>query len=86
MINNENIDAEKIKTAIRLLTEYVKDPEIAPLVTVLENLKNDTLNQSLLEQLFKEFNELGIIRGAVLTYAPYVNIMLSDEPFDELKP
>ncbi len=85
MINNKNIDAEKIQTAIRLLTEYVKDPEIDPLLSTLEKLKNDTLNQSILEQLFKEFNDLGIICGAVLTYAPYVNIMLSDEPFDERK-
>jgi len=83
MINNKKIIPEKIKTAIRLLKEYVKDPEIDPILSILDSLMKDPMNTGTLAQLPVAFNELGIIRGAVLTYAPYVTILLSDEPFDE---
>ena len=86
MGNNANeIDAEKIETSIQMINTYIKDSSITPFVAILEALKNDPGDTSLLVDLTDELNNLGIIQGAVLTYAPYVGILLTGELFDEDK-
>lgn len=35
------------------------------------------------DQLSRTFNELGIMQGAVLTYAPYIGILLADDQFTD---
>ena len=35
-----------------------------------------------LDRLAQAFDDLGPRQGAVLTYAPYVGLLLSDDPFD----
>ena len=77
------IDSERVDEAIQSLNKYVKDTSIEPLLSVLEALKKDPSNESLLAQLIETFNELGIIQGAVLTYAPYVAILVSDNLFED---
>lgn len=76
-----NIDAVKIDESIRLLNEYVKETSISPLITALEALKKDPDSKSLLTQLCNTFNDLDVVQGAVLTYAPYVAILMSDNLF-----
>ena len=78
-----NIDVEKINYSIELLKQYVKDTSIDPLISVLEELKQEPNNESLLSQLSDTFKELGIIQGAVLTYAPYLSVLLSDNLFKD---
>lgn len=78
-----NIDVEKVNISIELLKQYVKDTSIDPLISVLEELKQEPNNESHLSKLSDTFKELGIIQGAVLTYAPYLSILLSGNLFED---
>ncbi len=81
--STQNIDPVKIADAIQMLNEYVKESSIQPLIALLEALRKDPGNKSLLAQVSDTFKNLGIMKGAVLTYAPYVWIMLSEDPFED---
>lgn len=78
----ENVDAAKISASIEALKQYVKDESVDPLISLLEALKQDPNNESLLLQLSDTFKALGIIQGAVLTYAPYISLLLSYDLFE----
>ena len=77
-----NVDVVKINTSIEALKQYVKEASVDPLISVLEALKQDPNNESLLLQLSDTFKALGIIQGAVLTYAPYISLLLSYDLFE----
>ena len=84
MVNiTRNIDLVKIDDAIQMLNEYIKGNSIKPLISILEALKKDPDNKSLLVQVSDALKDLGVMKGAVLTYAPYVWIMLSEDPFED---
>jgi len=70
-----------VENAINMLKTYVKNEEIQPLLTALESLKLAPQEHAKLVDVATVFNELGSSQGAVLTYAPYITIMLSDDPF-----
>lgn len=74
------VDIESIDTAIMMLEQYLDADEIRPLLSALETLKAEPGNLSGFGQLQKSFAELGPRQGAVLTYAPYVGVLLSDNP------
>ena len=38
--------------------------------------------RSLLTRLSDEFDRLGPLQGAVLTYAPYIALLMSEDPFE----
>jgi len=78
----ENVDAGKINASIEGLKQFVKDASIDPLISLLEALKQDPNNESLLLELSDTFKALGIIQGAVLTYAPYISLLLSYDIFE----
>ncbi len=79
--NNKTISVEGVQNAINMLETYVNNEEVQPLITVLESLKQAPKDHSKLVEVATVFNELGSSQGAVLTYAPYIAIMLSDDPF-----
>lgn len=81
--STSDIDPVKINDAIRMLKEYVHENSIEPLISLLEALSKDPENESLLAKVSGEFNSLDVVQGAVLTYAPYVWIMLSEDPFGD---
>ena len=78
----ENVEIAKIKASIEGLKAFVQDESIDPLISVLEELKEDPNNESLLLQLSDTFKALGIIQGAVITYAPYISLLLSYDLFE----
>jgi len=78
-----NIDVADIDNAIQMLNKYVKEPSIQPLISILEALKQDSCNESLLEQLAETWRNLGVFQGAVLTYVPYFYTMLPDDIFGD---
>ncbi|MDH3635481.1 MAG: hypothetical protein OES20_12360 [Gammaproteobacteria bacterium] len=70
-----------IDIAIQMLGQHLDAEEIKSLLTALEALKAEPENELCFGQLAKEFDDMGPRQGAVLTYAPYVGILLSDDPF-----
>lgn len=72
-----------VESSIELLQNYLPGEELQPFIAALQALKAEPDNEACLVQVVDEFNRLGIQQGAVLTYAPYVNILLSDDPFGE---
>ncbi len=81
IIKDKTVNVEGVENAISMLETYVNNEEIQPLIIALESLKQAPEDQSRLVEVATVFNELGSSQGAVLTYAPYISIMLSDDPF-----
>ena len=71
---------KRIEASIEMLNAYLgrggTGAEIAPLIRVLEAMAADPGNEALLVKLSEVFGSLGITQGAVLTYAPYLSIIL----------
>lgn len=75
------VSAEGVENAIRMLSAYVDTKEIGPFLAALEALQADPGSESGLSRMIDEFKALGPKQGAVLTYAPYVGLLMSDDPF-----
>ena len=80
---SQEIRIEDIDIAVGMIKKYIVNDEINLLITALESLKVEPANMVIREQVVEEFNKLGILQGAVLTYAPYLNVFVSDDPFGE---
>jgi hypothetical protein len=78
----QNLDPERINEAVMLLKRYMEPEDIAPFLQALEALRDDPHSEVLLSEAVDAFNELGPNQGAVLTYAPYVSVVLSGGPVD----
>ncbi len=78
----QKVKVDEIANAIEMLERYVDSEEVKPLISALDALKQDPQSESNLMQVVQAFHELGISQGAVLTYAPYISALLSDDPFD----
>jgi len=76
-------DATEIETSIQMLNKYVNDEIIKPVILVLEELKKDPDNESLIVKLTDTLNTIGVMKGAVLTYAPYIAILISYDLFED---
>ena len=81
IIKGKTVNVEGLENAINMLQTYVDNEEIRPLINALESLKQAPQDHSKLIEVATAFNDLGSSQGAVLTYAPYISIMLSDDPF-----
>lgn len=77
----KSVSVESIDSSIRMLRQHLDIEAIEPLLAALEALKIDPENESHFDRLVVAFDELGSRQGAVLTYAPCVSILLSDDPF-----
>ena len=76
-----NINVERVDGDIEMLRRYVNEPEVEPLITALEALKNDPQSETNRMRVVEVFNGLGLWQGSVLTYAPYVGVLLSEDVF-----
>ena len=84
--STDNINVADIDNAIQMLNKYAKETSIIPFISILEALKEDLHNESLLAQLTDTWRNLGVYRGTVLTYVPYFYTFISDDIFgDNLK-
>ena len=81
--NKKMIRAESIDSSIQMLQQYLDSADIEPLLAALHDLRAEPQNESQLDRLVDAFENLGPQQGAVLTYAPYIGILLSDDPFGD---
>ncbi len=77
----ENYNAKMIDESIQMLEQYVGGDEIEPLIEALKVFNDDPWNESNQKQLLSSFHQLGAAQGAVLTYAPYLITLMSNNPF-----
>lgn len=66
-----------------MLQRYIGSEELAPLFAVLRELPEKPGDEALLARLSEVVDDLGVLQGAVLTYAPVVAGLLSDDPFSD---
>jgi hypothetical protein len=78
---NKDITAEGIEDAINMLSMHIGTEEIGPFLSALEALKTNPQNEEHLSAVLNEFHALESTQGAVLTYAPYIITLLSDDPY-----
>jgi len=78
------VDLHRIETSIVMLKQHLAGEQIVPLIDVLESIAADSRNEALLGRLSDIFDGLGPLQGAVLTYAPYVSIVLAGRQFDNM--
>lgn len=67
----------RIADDIVMLKKYLNEDDIKELLASLEALKADPGNEAAFKNVVADFNNLGITQGAVLTYATYLNVLLS---------
>jgi hypothetical protein len=77
------INSSRIEESIDLLKQYLNEDDIAPLLPVLEEMVSNPHDETLLTRLYDAFNTLGFVSASVLTYAPYLAVILSAEPFKD---
>lgn len=82
----DNMNAEYIDNAIQMLNTYAKEDNIKALISILDALKQDPRNESLLAKLTITWRNLGVYQGTVLTYVPDFYTLIPDDIFgDNLK-
>lgn len=74
------LDPGRIEESVQMLKTYLNSEDIAPFMAALERLGSDPQNEALQIEVLNAFQDLGPTQGAVLTYAPYVGILMSDGP------
>ena len=79
----QSIKVADIDIALHMLRTYLNAQDINALLSSLETLKSEPQNAAYQEQVMNAFNELGPLQGAALTYAPYLNVFVSDDPFGD---
>ena len=78
-----DVDVAKIEVAIQMLNTYVEEESIKPFIAILEAIKQEPDNESLVVQLQDAFQDLGIYQGAVLTYATCIYDLMVVDPFND---
>ena len=71
------VDLDRLDETLRMLNSYVSASEIEPLLAALEKLREEPDNLRCFNAVVQAFNELGFVKGQVVTYAPYISYLLS---------
>ncbi len=78
-VRNKKVDVNGLSESIEMLQQYVDTPEIDSFLSALNDLKANPDDVKSLSQVAETFNNLGFAQGQVLTYAPYINFLLSGD-------
>lgn len=80
--NTKNVNAAYVQETIDMLNTHMATDDLGPLMEALGALQANPESQGKLDTLVSIFNNLGPIQGAVLTYAPYISTLLSEDATD----
>lgn len=72
------VNPERLEDDISMLKTYLQEDDVRPLLDALEILRVEPQSEAAFQNMVEAFNGLGIYQGAVLTYAPYLKILLSN--------
>jgi hypothetical protein len=72
------VNTDRLADDIAMLKAYLNENDIRPLLDSLEVVKAEPQNEAAFRKMLDTFDELGINQGAVLTYAPYLKVVLSE--------
>jgi hypothetical protein len=76
-IRFQPVNPKRVEEDITMLKTYLNEEDIQPLLASLEALKVEPENEVAFQKMMDSYNELGFNQGAVLTYAPYLKVLLS---------
>lgn len=68
----------RLQEDITMLKSYLDENDIKPLLDSLETLLAEPENEAAFVKMLNIFNELGFHQGPVLTYAPYIKVLVSE--------
>ena len=71
------VNVESLGGDIGMLKTYLDEDDIKLFLDSLETLKAEPEDEVAYQKMLDAFNDLGIKQGAVLTYAPYLKVLLS---------
>jgi len=77
--NRIAVDPDRVSESIDMLQTYVNPDEIDLLLSALVELKAKPDDVRCLVNVADAFNALGFVQGQVITYAPYINFLLSGD-------
>jgi hypothetical protein len=73
----EPLNPERVAEDITMLKTYLDEDDIRPLLDSLEVLMAEPANEAAFQKMMDVYNAMGVKQGAVLTYAPYLKVILS---------
>ena len=73
------VEVDRVSESLEMLQTYVNPDEIDTLLSALAELKAKPDDVQCLAKLADAFNELGFVKAQVITYAPYINFLLSGD-------
>ena len=82
--NKKTLTPENIESAIGMLKTQLDTGEIGGFLSALETLQADPMSDDHMARVVEEFQKLGPLQGAVLSYAPYIIAILSDDPYENM--
>ena len=68
----------RLEEDISMLKTYLDENDIKPLLDSLETLLAEPDNEAAFVKMLTVFNELGFHQGPVLTYAPYIKVLVAE--------
>jgi hypothetical protein len=71
------VDRQGVRESIEMLRTYVNPDDIGDLLDALTALEASPDDAACLVKVADAFNALGFVQGQVITYAPYINFLLS---------
>lgn len=78
------VRVSSVEESIQMLETYLGDEDIQELISALKALKEDPTSETCLQEVTNAFMKLGSLQGAALTYATYLKILITEDPFKDM--
>lgn len=79
VFSGKQVDTDRLQLTLDMLRRYIDADDIQPYLDALETLKANPQDSDSFRGMLDAFNDLGPMQGAVLSYAPYIVSLMSDD-------